>query len=161
MDYLEYEIWQKQARLHINSFDMTLGRLIDLYDKQQFIIPKEYQDYISWTIVEQTCFIENLLLGFPIPAIFVVENSEHQWELIEGVQRILTVFSLFGRLTHMPKQNGLILTQGQFIEQLEGIAADNMPDFIKQQLHDKPCHVDSIRWDSDIEFLGEVFKQSH
>jgi hypothetical protein len=161
MNSLEYEIREKQARLHISSFDMTFGRLMDLYAEQHFIIPKEYQDYMSWTAVEQTCFIEHLLLGFPTRAIFVVENNQHQWELIDGIQRILTIFSLFGRLTHMPEQNGLILTQGQFIEQLEGINGDNMPEFMKQQLSEKSCHVDSIRWDSDIEFLGEVFKQSY
>ncbi|WP_353571045.1 DUF262 domain-containing protein [Candidatus Albibeggiatoa sp. nov. BB20] len=161
MNQLEYEIREKQTRLHINSFNMTFGRLMDLYDEQHFIIPKEYKDCMSWSTVEQTCFIEHLLLGFPTRAIFVVENSQHQWELIDGVQRILTVFSLFGRLTHMPEQNVLTLVQGQFIEHLEGINADNMPDFVKQQLREKPCHVDSIRWDSDIEFLGEVFKQSH
>lgn len=161
MNPLEYEIREKQARLHINSFDMTLGRLMDLYNEQHFIIPKEYQDCISWSVTEQTCFIEHLLLGFPMRPIFVVENSQRQWELIDGVQRILTVFSLFGCLTHMPEQNGLTLVQGQFINNLVGINHSNMPSFIKQQLREKLCHVDSIRWDSDIELLGEVFKQSY
>ncbi|MCV6636930.1 DUF262 domain-containing protein [Candidatus Albibeggiatoa sp. nov. NOAA] len=161
MDALEYEIREKQARLHVNSFDMTFGRLIDLYDAKHFIIPKEYQDCMSWSIVEQTCFIEHLLLGFPTRPIFVVENSQHQWELIEGVQRVLTIFSLFGRLTHMPDQNAITLIKGQFIEGLEGVNIENMPNFIEQQLKEKSCHIDTIRWDSDIEFLGEVFKQSY
>ena len=160
MNALESEIREKQTRLHISQFDMPFGRLIDLYKDQNFIIPKEYQDCISWDTTEQTCFIEHLLLGFPFRPIFVVENSQHQWELIDGVQRVLTVFSLFGCLQHMPEQNGLTLTPGQFVSNLQGINKDNMPNFIKQQLHEKPCHINSIRWDSDIEFLGEVFKQS-
>ncbi len=158
-DALLDEIRENQARLHINSFDMTLGHLIDLYDEQRFIIPKEYQSCMSWSVTEQTSFIEHLLLGFPVKPIFVVENNQHQWELIDGVQRILTLFSLFGRLTHMPERNKLTLVSGQFIQKLNGININNMPYFIKQQLRERPCHVNSIRWDSDIEFLGEIFKQ--
>jgi hypothetical protein len=159
MNVLEAEIREQQSRLHINNFSLTFGQLLDLYDQQRFIIPKEYQNCFSWDVAKQTIFIEHLLIGFPVRPILVVENRQQQWELIDGVQRMLTVFAFFGRLKHIPTINNLVLTKGQFIAALNGIGGNNMPIFVAEQIRSKTLSVNSIRWDSDIELLAEIFKQ--
>lgn len=46
----------------------------------------------------KTRFIESILLGIPIPPIFVAEDKEGKWELVDGLQRLSTVLSFFGLL---------------------------------------------------------------
>ena len=42
--------------------------------------------------------IKSLLLGIPIPSIFVFEKENGTWELIDGLQRIATILEFMGRL---------------------------------------------------------------
>ncbi|MCP4100722.1 MAG: DUF262 domain-containing protein [Lentisphaerae bacterium] len=54
------------------------------------------QHYLCSTT--KTRFIESLLLGIPIPPIFVFQNDDGIWELIDGLQRLSTVFEFTGIL---------------------------------------------------------------
>jgi hypothetical protein len=42
--------------------------------------------------------IESLLLGIPIPSIFVFEKEDSKWELVDGLQRISTLLEFMGLL---------------------------------------------------------------
>ena len=42
--------------------------------------------------------IESVLLGIPIPPIFVAEDENGVWELVDGLQRVSTIISFFGDL---------------------------------------------------------------
>lgn len=42
--------------------------------------------------------IESLLLGIPVPSIFVFEKEDSKWELIDGLQRISTLLEFMGIL---------------------------------------------------------------
>jgi uncharacterized protein with ParB-like and HNH nuclease domain len=39
-------------------------------------------------------FVESILIGIPVPPVFVYENEDGTWELIDGQQRISTVNKL-------------------------------------------------------------------
>jgi hypothetical protein len=42
--------------------------------------------------------IESLLLGIPIPSIFVFEKENGSWELIDGLQRVSTILEFMEKL---------------------------------------------------------------
>ncbi len=76
---------------------MSIGELMSLYrDKELFINPK-YQRYFRWDISQKTKFLESLLLGIPIPPIFVYTTGR-KWELVDGLQRISTILEFTGQL---------------------------------------------------------------
>lgn len=51
----------------------------------------DYQRDFTWDEVRQSRFIESVLLGLPIPLIFVAENENSVWEIVDGSQRIRTL----------------------------------------------------------------------
>ena len=55
-------------------------------------------DSFRWTESQKTRFIESLLLGIPIPPIFVFQKTDGVWELIDGLQRTSTVLEFVGVL---------------------------------------------------------------
>lgn len=65
-------------------------------DKHKFFnnlyIP-EYQRDFTWDKIRQSRFIESVILGLPIPLIFVAENKDSAWEIVDGSQRIRTLYS--------------------------------------------------------------------
>lgn len=63
-------------------------------DKSRFynvlFIP-EYQRDFTWDKIRQSRFIESVILGLPIPLVFVAENKDSAWEIVDGSQRIRTL----------------------------------------------------------------------
>ncbi len=72
------------------SLDISFNELLDMYNNQELIINPDYQRMFRWSEEKQSMFIESLILEMPLPPIFVIENGEGNYELIDGLQRIST-----------------------------------------------------------------------
>lgn len=70
----------------------------------------EYQRDFTWDMVRQSRLIESIILGLPIPLIFVAENKDSAWEIVDGSQRIRTLHAFVTnklRLSGLEKFNTL------------------------------------------------------
>jgi uncharacterized protein with ParB-like and HNH nuclease domain len=90
----------KEARHEIvtDGYEMSIGELISLYQDEELIINPVFQRFFRWSLSQKTRFIESLLLGIPIPPIFVFQNDDGVWELIDGLQRLSTIYEFVGVL---------------------------------------------------------------
>lgn len=70
-DILSTEITRRRKEMKPDRADMTFGEIINLYVDNEIIISPEFQRAFRWEVVRQSRFIESLLLGIPIPPIFV------------------------------------------------------------------------------------------
>lgn len=76
---------------------------------------------MSWELSQKTRFIESLLLGIPIPPIFVHQDEDGVWELIDGLQRVSTILEFSGLLRDSTSNTpipGSVLTGTQFLPSL-------------------------------------------
>jgi hypothetical protein len=95
---LDEEIKIARQQIVKDGYDMSVGELISLYREQELIINPAFQRYFRWDEGQKTKFIESLLLGIPIPPIFVFSTDEGTWELVDGLQRLSTLFEFAGIL---------------------------------------------------------------
>lgn len=95
---LDTQISEERKRLSTDKMDISFGELINLYKNDELIIRPEYQRLFRWSNLQKTLLIESILLGIPIPPIFVYEDENGVWELVDGLQRVATVISFFGEL---------------------------------------------------------------
>ncbi len=93
-----------------DGYDMSVGELVSLYKNNELVINPAFQRLYRWEESQKTRFIESLLLGIPIPPIFVFQQESGIWELVDGLQRISTILELFGELRD---------AQGQLLAPLE------------------------------------------
>jgi hypothetical protein len=77
---------------------MSIGEILNLYRDQELIINPNFQRYFVWSASQKTKFIESIILGIPIPPIFVYQNDDGVWELVDGLQRISTILQFAGEL---------------------------------------------------------------
>jgi len=71
--------------------DLSFRELITMYDEKELIKPELQRHYV-WDKVEASRFVESLLLGLPVPSIFLANTSEDQKLIVDGYQRIMTVY---------------------------------------------------------------------
>jgi hypothetical protein len=101
---LEEQIEKAQRAFKARHLNISYSELASMYESQELMIAPFYQRQFHWTDNQKARFIESILLGFPVPAIFVVQNAEGIWELVDGMQRLLTVFEFFGVLNNTEGQ---------------------------------------------------------
>lgn len=159
MKSVEEIISEKRNTLKTDRLDMSFGELMSLYEDGDLFITPEYQRAFRWTQFQQTRFIESVLLGIPIPPIFVAEDEESRWEVVDGLQRISTIFAFFGLLKDAESKNKFNLTKGEMIEQLEGLNIDSLPIKLKATIKRSVCRVEIVRWDSLEDIRYELFNR--
>ena len=99
------QVEASRKEIRADRMDMSFGEIMNMYDEGELIISPEFQRAFRWGRDKQTKFIESLILGIPIPPIFVAETKGNVWELVDGLQRISTVLSFFGKLNDREKNN--------------------------------------------------------
>lgn len=95
---LETEIKTARKEIVSDGYEMSLGEVMNLYKEDELKINPEFQRLFRWDITRKTRFIESILLSIPIPPIFVFQDEDGNWELIDGLQRLSTVLEFAGVL---------------------------------------------------------------
>ena len=70
--------------------DLSFRELIDRYDQNELVKPELQRNYV-WDKLEASRFIDSLLLGLPVPSIFLAQTKDEKLLIIDGYQRIMTV----------------------------------------------------------------------
>lgn len=89
-----------------------------------------------WDITQQSALIESILLNIPIPPIYVYQNEKGEWNLIDGQQRLSTIFKFMGILKKVSEDKGEELVKSEplactkFLPSLEGKYWDNEDESI-------------------------------
>ena len=116
------EVQTARQKVVTDGYEMSLGEIINLYKDKELVIDPVFQRLFRWDDQRKTRFVESLLLGIPVPPIFVFQDDKGIWELIDGLQRISTVLQLTGDLTgERAEQLGLLVLNGtRFLPSLNG-----------------------------------------
>ena len=98
MAELNDEIAAAQRSVRTDAYQMSIGELVSMYEEGELIIDPEFQRLFRWEPGQKSKLIESLLLGIPLPSIFVFETEAGKWELVDGLQRLSTILEFLGRL---------------------------------------------------------------
>lgn len=170
---LEQQISDERARLSTDRMDISFGELIHMYKAGELLIRPEYQRLFRWKGSQKTALIESILLGIPIPPVFVAEDTEGVWELVDGLQRVSTIISFFGDLDeslltvcvedsqedNVNYVNKWELESGNLVEDLEGFNVDTLPKKYVINLKRAVCRVEILRGESNTAMKYELFKR--
>lgn len=88
-----------------NDFNMLT--IISFIRSKVFKIPS-FQRHFVWDIKKSSKLIESLLIGLPIPQIFLYEKGKNEFLVIDGQQRLMSLYYFFsGRFPKMEKRSEL------------------------------------------------------
>jgi hypothetical protein len=68
----------------------SFGELIDMYITGEIIKPDMQRNFV-WDSIKCSRLIESIILGLPIPPLFLLEVESNKYEIIDGYQRLTTV----------------------------------------------------------------------
>jgi Protein of unknown function DUF262 len=165
---LEEEIAKHSATVSTTSYSMSVGELIAMYRDHELDIHPEFQRFFRWTLEQKSRFIESLLLGIPIPPIFVSERNDSKWDVIDGLQRLSTILQLTGELRGSDDQPvpPLELTRTKYLKCLEGMRwaaspgqTDEFPELARIKIKRARLDVNIVKNTSDEIAKYEIFQR--
>jgi hypothetical protein len=95
---LKEEIDKAQRLVKTDAYQISIGEIINMYKDGELIINPDFQRLFRWEIGQKSKLVESILLGIPLPSIFVFEKDDGKWELIDGLQRVSTLLEFIGLL---------------------------------------------------------------
>ena len=103
---LQTEIAELRTEIRTDGYPMSIGEWASLYEGGELDIHPEFQRFYRWTDTQKTSLIESILLGIPVPSVFVSQRDDGVWDVVDGLQRLSTLFQFMGILKD---ENGNIL----------------------------------------------------
>jgi uncharacterized protein with ParB-like and HNH nuclease domain len=167
-DQLQKEIDEGRQEIRSQKYSMSIGELISMYETNEINVHPEFQRFFRWTSYQKTSLIESLLLGIPIPPIFVAQRSDGVWDVVDGVQRLSTIYELMGKLKDEEGRGKppLVLEETRYLPSLAGKSWENSEDSTKafthtQQLLFKRAKIDVtiLERESDVAAKYELFQR--
>jgi hypothetical protein len=163
------EVQAARKRVVTDGYDMSMGELINLYRENELKIDPAFQRLFRWDDGRKTRFIESILLGIPFPPIFVYQDQNGIWELIDGLQRLSTIFQLTGDLKgeRSEELGPLILDGTHFLPSLNGKrwkesaegADDGLGQILQIEIKRARVRVEILKSDSDDTAKFELFQR--
>ncbi|WP_255234178.1 DUF262 domain-containing protein [Bacillus altitudinis] len=165
---LKDEIEKKSKEIQTDSYSMSIGELINMYKDNELQVQPDFQRFFRWNDNQKTRLIESILLGIPIPPIFVAQGEGGIWDVIDGLQRLSTILEFVGVLKN---EDGIleppnVLEKTKFLPSLEGKMWNNPEEaensFTSEQRIDfkrAKLDINIIKRNSDADAKYELFQR--
>jgi hypothetical protein len=110
----ERQILKEQKTVDYDTREFTIEIIVNKYlqdlnsDNNEIYVPDYQRDFV-WSNERQSKFIESIILGLPIPFIFVAENpdKDNRLEIVDGSQRIRTLAAFLNNRLRLTKLDRL------------------------------------------------------
>ncbi|MZP30876.1 DUF262 domain-containing protein [Heliobacterium undosum] len=146
---------------------MSVGELLTMYKDGDLVLRPEFQRFFRWSPEQKSRLVESLLLGIPIPSIFVSQRHDGKWEVIDGLQRLSTLFELAGELRNPDgeKRPPLVLTKTKYLTDLKDLQWESedkskqFPEEAKRRIKRSRIDVNIVLSTSDLSAKYELFQR--
>jgi hypothetical protein len=117
------QINTKRREIKTDGYPMSIGEWTSMYEAGELDIHPEFQRFYRWTEPQKASLIESILLGIPLPPIFVSQREDGVWDVVDGLQRLSTIFQFMGMLKDEKgeKVKALALEGTKYLPALKGI----------------------------------------
>ncbi len=155
----EDEEQSTRVRYAITSYgaDYPVDGLVKRLDRGDIYVP-EFQRKFVWTHAQASRFIESLLLGLPVPGIFLFKEPDtHKLVVVDGQQRLTSVRNFY----HGVIANRQFSLKG-VDESIDGATYDMLDDDSRRTLDDSLLHATVFQQDhpeGDRSSIYRVFER--
>jgi uncharacterized protein with ParB-like and HNH nuclease domain len=99
MNNLDKQIAENAKKINTTEYKMSIGEIINLYKEKEVVIDPDFQRIFRWDIIQKSRLIESILVGIPLPSIFIQQRNDGVWDIIDGLQRLSTILEFTGELS--------------------------------------------------------------
>lgn len=154
---IEESIDSRVGEIRFDALDLSFGEISNLHAANEVVIDPEYQRLFRWSLEQRSRLIESVLLGLPLPQIFLIENADGVLELIDGLQRVSSVLQFINH--EQLNLDPLVIEGCDLLSDLNGKSFDDLPLSLRLRLKRSPIRAVIIKKQSRGFIKYEMFKR--
>ncbi|MDR6264909.1 DUF262 domain-containing protein [Roseobacter sp. N2S] len=152
-DITEFDDKDEMAASRMRFKPNTISNIYDRMVHKEIELQPEFQrkDRI-WPVSIKSKLIESILIGLPIPALYFGERANGSWVIIDGLQRVTTIYDF---MTNEFSLSGL-----KILDELNSTTFEALPRPLQRKIreYELHCHLITIQKDSD-RMVRELFQR--
>ena len=124
-------------QIKIRTVNIVVEQLVSRIKYGEIDLSPDFQRLRGiWTNGQKSRLIESLLLRIPLPVFYVASDESDAWSVVDGVQRMSTIFDFV--------TGSLRLTGLQYLSQLEGHWHDDLPRQLQRRISETQLIINVI-----------------
>lgn len=92
---IPYEIPQEVRKITTQAYDKSVSDIIRMIDEKEIRLDPDYQRNYVWDNKKASMLVESIVLNVPIPVIYVNQEKDDTWSVIDGLQRLYSLKRFF------------------------------------------------------------------
>lgn len=153
---------EQKRKVSFDTYDITVQQLIAMFKDGAIDVAPAYQRQYRWDEERQSRLVESIFLGIPIPSLFMATDPDGTWELVDGVQRLLTLIH-FAAEPEVREKAGLktCLRLGDLekLSEFNGTTFNELPKSVQLQFLFRPMKVVTLNDKSDMVVRFDLFER--
>lgn len=91
----EMEIPHEVRNLTTQAYDKSVSDIVRMIADKDLVLDPDYQRNYVWDNKKASKLVESIILNVPIPVIYVSEEKDSSWSVIDGLQRLNSLKRFF------------------------------------------------------------------
>ena len=144
-------IWQAK--------DFSIRELRDLEDEGTLNLSPSYQRNFVTDTKSASKMIESLLMDMPIPVIYLAEEKDGTYSVIDGKQRLTTFIYFLKGVYPSPDNKKFVLRGLKVLDELNGKCFAELDKKHQQKIKTSTLHIIIIKKESNEDIKFEIFER--
>ena len=89
------EIPQEVRKITTQAYDKSVFDIVRMIDDKDIILDPDFQRNYIWDNKKASMLIESIILNVPIPVVYVSQEKDDTWVVIDGLQRLWSLKRFF------------------------------------------------------------------
>lgn len=144
-----------ERKVLIQQYDYAVRTLIDMVLEEDLLLNPDYQRQYRWDDLKASRFIESILLNIPVPVIYLAEEKDGTFSVIDGQQRLTSLLRFI-----KPDVGEEFRVDGLKVRaDINGLAFDDLERSDKSAITKRPIRCIVVLNESDQALKFEVFER--
>ena len=140
------------SKIKVRTVQVVVGQLISRITHDEIDLAPDFQRMSGiWNSERKSRLIESILLRIPIPVFYVAADEQEKWAVVDGVQRISTIY---GYVT-----GKFPLTRLEYREEFNGRLHDSLPRAMQRRISETQIVVNVIEPGTPPEVMFNIFRR--
>jgi hypothetical protein len=137
------------GEIDVREDNQTIFEWARKLDRELIITDPDFQRNVVWKLSQKSQFIESVLLNIPLPPIYVNQNAQGKYILVDGLQRTTTLYEFIkGKF----RLSGLIR-----LRKLNGHTFQSLDPSYQIKIEDRKLFVFVIKPSASLDAIYDIF----
>lgn len=150
---MQRQLDEARKKVDVDVYTITVRELLAMAERDELHRAPEYQRKFRWNDEAESRLIESILLGLPVPNIFVATNDDGSWEVVDGLQRVSTLIHFASanskELLEIDRNGALRLSGLRKLSEFNGLTFDDLPSSVQLNFTKRGMGVTALSDKSD------------